>query len=77
MQEMVAGMRAEAAYFAAEGGVRGGYFVVNLNEPPQMAAIAEPWFLWLNATVEFLPVMLPEDLARAAPVIAAAAKTWG
>ena len=39
-------------------------------------AIAEPFFLWLNAEVTFLPVMKPEDLAKAGPAIGAAAKKW-
>jgi hypothetical protein len=43
----------------------------------QMAAMAEPLFYWLKADVEFIPVMLPQDLAKAGPAIGAAAKKWG
>ena len=32
---------------------------------------------WFNATVEAFPVMLPEDLEKAGPSIAAAVKKWG
>lgn len=42
-----------------------------------MPAKAEPFFLWFNATVEFFPVMLPEDLEKAGPSIGAAVKVWG
>jgi hypothetical protein len=43
----------------------------------QIPAVAERLFLWLNADVEFLPVMTPEDLGKAGAAIAAATKKWG
>lgn len=55
----------EATYFAAEGGKRGGFLVVNMSEVTEMPRLAEPWFLHFDATVEFLPVMEPQELARA------------
>jgi hypothetical protein len=51
--------------------------VQNIRQATQTPAIAEPFFLWLNAKVEFIPVMTPEDLAKAGPSITAAAKKWG
>jgi hypothetical protein len=42
-----------------------------------MPKIAEPFFLWLNADIDFLPVMRPEDLVKAGPSIIAAVKKWG
>ncbi|HLZ68096.1 MAG TPA: hypothetical protein VKQ29_17870 [Aliidongia sp.] len=77
MRELLTEMKAEAAYFTAMNGQRGGYIVLNVNEASEIPAIAEPLFLWLHADVEFLPVMAPEDLAKAAPAITAAAKKWG
>jgi hypothetical protein len=67
---------AEAAYFTAVDGHRGGYIVVNIKDASKIPSIAEPFFLWFNATVEFMPVMLPEDLQKAGPSIAAAVKKW-
>ena len=67
---------AEAAYFTTVEGHRGGYIIVNMTDTSQMPAIAEPFFLWFNATVEFTPVMLPEDLEKAGPSITAAVKNW-
>jgi len=52
----------EAAYFVAENGKRTGILILNINDASEIAAVAEPWFLALSATVEVTPVMLPEDL---------------
>jgi hypothetical protein len=56
--------------------LRRGYVVVNFEDASKIPAIAEPVFLWLKADVEFMPVMLPEDLAKAGPSIEAAVKKW-
>ena len=70
-------IKAEAAYFTPIDGQRGAYVVVNVNDASQIPAIAEPLFLWLNADIEWTPVMTPEDLMKAGPVIGAAVKKWG
>jgi len=41
-----------------------------------MPRVAEPFFLTFNATVEFHPIMTPEDLAQAGPAIEQAAKKY-
>lgn len=76
MRQLLSDLKAEAAYFTAVDGQRGGYIVVNFDDASKIPAVAEPLFLWLNADVEFLPVMLPEDLAKAGGDIAAAMKKW-
>lgn len=58
-------VKAETAYFFEAGGDRTMVFVVNMDRTDQMAAIAEPLFM-IGAKVEFHPVMLMEDLKRAA-----------
>ena len=50
--------------------------VVNISDMSQIPALAEPWFLTANAKVEFVPAMTPEDLAKAAPSVAAAVKKY-
>jgi hypothetical protein len=55
----------EAAYFCAEDGKRGGFLIINMTDTSEMPRFAEPWFLYFDATVEFLPTMSPQDLARA------------
>lgn len=77
MQEYLAEIQAEAAYFTSMNGQRGAYVVLDMADTSRIPAIAEPLFHWLNADVEFLPVMKPEDLAKAGPSIAAAVKKWG
>ncbi|MGB5107228.1 MAG: DUF3303 family protein [Candidatus Zixiibacteriota bacterium] len=76
MKKLLGEIKAEAAYFTAVDGNRGGYIVVNIDDASQIPAIAEPFFLWLNAELEFMPVMLPQDLKKAGPAIAAAVKNW-
>jgi len=77
MNDLLGEIKAEASYFTTIRGQRGAYIVVNINEASEIPAIAEPFFLWLNAEIEFLPVMKPEDLAKAGPAIGAAAQKWG
>jgi hypothetical protein len=67
----------EAAYFIAEGGKRTGILVLNMTDSSQLPAIAEPWFLALNASIEVTPAMLPEDLKKAGPSITQAIKQFG
>lgn len=43
-----------------------------MQDASQIPAIAEPWFLAFNASVELHPVMVPEDLMRAGSAIEAA-----
>ena len=77
MKELLSEMNAEAAYFTTVNGQRGGYIVVNFDDASRIPAIAEPLFFWFKADVEFMPVMLPEDLAKAGPAIETAVKKWG
>ena len=77
IQSILADQKPEAAYFAEENGKRTGFIFLDLTEPSQIPAVAEPWFLSLNAAVEFHPAMTPEDLAKAGPGIEQAVKKYG
>jgi hypothetical protein len=77
MNDVLAEVKAEAAYFSTIGGQRGGYVVVNLNDASEIPKIAEPFFLWLNADIDFIPVMLLSDLEKAGPAIGEVVKKWG
>src|SRR5262245_53332260 len=74
MNDVLAEIKAQAVYFTAFEGQRGGYIIVDITDPAQIPAIAEPFFLWLKADVSFSPVMRPDDLGRAGPAIGAAIK---
>lgn len=76
MQDLLKEVKAEAAYFTTVCGDRGAYVIVNMNEASQMATIAEPFFVWLKAEIDFYPVMTLEDLGKAGPSIEAAFKKW-
>ncbi|HEX7476139.1 MAG TPA: DUF3303 family protein [Dehalococcoidales bacterium] len=77
VQALLKELKAEAAYFATVNGQRGGYIVVNIDDASQIPAMAEPFFLWFKGNVEFIPVMLPQDLGKAGPAISAAVQKWG
>jgi hypothetical protein len=55
----------EAVYFTEQNGQRGAIMIIELADPSQVPAFAEPWFLAFSANVEFHIVMSPEDLQRA------------
>jgi hypothetical protein len=76
MQKLLEEVKAESAYFTTIDGCRGGYVIVNMNDASEIPRIAEPFFLWLNANIDFIPVMTPQDLAKAAPAIEEAARKW-
>ena len=76
IQSILADLKPEAAYFAADNGQRTGFLIVEVESASQIPAIAEPWFLAFNANIEFHPVMVPADLAEAGSAIEAAAKKF-
>ena len=67
----------EAVYFIVEGGKRTTIMVINVDDASQLPAIAEPWFLAVNASIEITPAMVPEDLQKAGPAIEHAVQTYG
>lgn len=77
IQMILDDQKPEAAYFIEMEGTRTGILVVNLPDPSDIPAIAEPWFLAFDAAVEFHPAMIPSDLAKAGPAIASVAKKYG
>ena len=65
----------EAIYFTEQQGGRGAVMIVNMADPSNIPALAEPWFLTFNATVEFRVVMTPDDLQKAG--LEEVGKKWG
>ncbi len=77
VQSILGDLKPEAAYFLAENGERTAYIFVDLQDASQIPAVAEPWFLACDASIEIVPVMTPEDLAKAGPAIEQAVKKYG
>ncbi len=65
IQQILEEIKPEAVYFSERGGKRGGIMIVDVADPSKVPAIAEPFFLTFNASVEFHIVMGPEELGRA------------
>ncbi len=76
IQGIVKELKPEAAYFTDDHGKRTAYIFFDMRDASQIPAIAEPWFLALNAHIEFHAVMNADDLAKAAPGIEQAAKKY-
>jgi hypothetical protein len=57
-------LKPEAIYFSEHEGKRGAVAIINMADPSQIPAIAEPWFLTFNADVKFRIAMTPEDLKK-------------
>ncbi len=76
IQAILAELKPEAVYFTANNGQRAGFIFFEMQDASRIPAIAEPWFLAFNASVEIHPVMLPEDLARAGAAIEQAVKKY-
>jgi hypothetical protein len=77
IQSIVADLKPEAVYFTDNNGQRTAFIVLEMQDASQIPAIAEPWFLAFNASVEIHPVMVADDLARAGGAIENAVKKYG
>ena len=77
IQAILDEQKPEAAYFLTSDGKRAAFIFVNLQDPSEIPALAEPWFLALNAKVEFIPAMNAQDLMKAGPAIEQAVKKFG
>ncbi|TGB12921.1 hypothetical protein E4099_10870 [Streptomyces palmae] len=64
VQQTMEKLKPEAAYFTTVGGRRTALFVFDMAESSQMPAVAEEFFLELDADVSYQPVMDFEDLRR-------------
>ena len=54
----------EATYFTELDGQRAAVMIVNVDDPSEIPAYAEPWFLAFDAEVEFKICMTPDDLMK-------------
>ena len=76
IRSIVEELKPEAAYFGDNNGMRTAFLVLEMTDAAQIPAIAEPFFLALNAQIEIHPVMTLEDLGRAGSAIEKAVKKY-
>lgn len=62
MQSFADKHKPEAMYFTTFDGDRTMYAVFDMAATSQMVAVAEPFFMGLDAQVAYAPVMNPQDL---------------
>jgi hypothetical protein len=77
IQTILADQKPEAVYFTDNNGQRTAFLILDLQDASQIPAIAEPWMLAFNASIELHPVMVPDDLAKAGGAIEKAVKKFG
>jgi len=77
LQSILEEIKPEAAYFVAEEGKRSAILFVNMDDASQMPAVAEPWFLAVNGTVQLQPAMKIEDLLKAGASVEKAVNKFG
>ena len=58
-------LKPESAYFYSDGGVRSSIMIFNMRDTSEIPVIAEPFFMGLDASVEFIPVMNAKELKKA------------
>ena len=73
---ILAELKPAAVSCTADHGHRTAFIVLHLHDASQLPAMAEPWCLAFNASVEMHPVMVPEELLKADPAIAQAVKQY-
>ena len=76
IQSILEDLKPEAVYFTESNGQRCGFIFLEMQDASQIPAIAEPWLLAFNASIEIHPVMLPEDLAKASGSIEKAVRKY-
>jgi hypothetical protein len=62
MASSIEALKAEAAYFTSEDGMRTGLIFFDMNESSDIPPAAEPFFMGLNAEITFSPVMNAEEM---------------
>jgi hypothetical protein len=69
-------LKAEAAYFTADDGMRTALIIFDMNDPSEIPPAAEPFFMGLDAKITLSPVMNVEEMqAGVGRVMRATAET--
>ena len=62
MKAALGSLQPEAAYFGAKDGRRTAFIVFDLKDVSDIPKVAEPFFMELDAKIEFIPVMNFDDV---------------
>jgi hypothetical protein len=76
IDSILSDLKPEAAYFTDNNGQRTAFLFLEMRDASQIPAVAEPWFLAFNASIEIHPVMVPDDLSRAENAIEVAVERY-
>jgi len=74
IQEILAELKPEAAYFLEEHGTRCAVLIIDVADQSRIPFFAEPFFLKFTASCRFRIAMVAEDLAKAG--LDALGKKW-
>ena len=77
LEETMARLQPEAAYFGPEGGVRTAFIIFDLKDLSDIPSISEPLFRGAKANIQLLPVMNREDLQKGLQQIVGGAQPTG
>jgi hypothetical protein len=64
LEDTISTLKAEAAYFVAEDGVRCAMIFFDMKDSVEIPPIVEPLFIGLGAKLELVPVMNADDLRK-------------
>ena|SRR6266404_5544723 len=76
MEEILGDIKPKSTYFAVDGGQRTIYLIVDISDASRLPAVAEPFWLAFEASVECIPVLTDKEFQKAAPYIERAAKKY-
>ena len=76
-EQLTADLKPEAAYLYPEQGERGGILVFDMQDPSQVAGVVERFSFGLQAKVELIPVMTPDDLQKGLAMVPDIVKNYG
>jgi hypothetical protein len=62
MASSIEALKAEAAYFTAEDGMRTALIFFEMNDSSDIPPAAEPFFMGLGANITFSPVMNAQEM---------------
>lgn len=76
LDKVMGEVKPDAAFFAAENGVRTIYLSVTFADTHELPRYVEPFWLSFGASVNVIPAMSQEDFGKAMPIIGEMVKKY-